>query len=202
VEERCYYLCRVRFRGAEVFVLWYSDDCDGFVRDEAGRLLAASSPESLLDVAAFMGISSEDSEPTGYDFDHLRAWCAAPKASEIDCNTFLDAWNFFDDLARLHECRDTPWARLSRGARLHSSDTPEVRSRKGALPPYDKLFWGCNLPAVTPPGERYEPKWSARDLAQIRRVMKSGLDLFESELRAADNPPQDRPGHQNGSRLQ
>ncbi len=38
MENRLHYLCRVRLNGTLIFVVWYSGDRDGFVRDEAGRL--------------------------------------------------------------------------------------------------------------------------------------------------------------------
>jgi len=41
MEERLHYLCRLRFTGTEMFVVWHSGERDGFVRDEAGRLRAA-----------------------------------------------------------------------------------------------------------------------------------------------------------------
>ncbi len=109
-----------------------------------------------------------NSEPIEYDFDELRAWCALPDATGLDCSAFLNAWNFLDDLAGLHSGSDTPYTRLSRGAAVC----------------YDKLFWGNNLPPVTPPGERFEPVWRADQLSEIRVVLETGLELLESELRA------------------
>src|SRR5437763_4943323 len=53
-----------------------------------------------------------------------------------------DAWNFFDDLTGLHAAPGTEYAQLSRAAAAC----------------YDKLFWGNNLPSVTPPGERLFPQ--------------------------------------------
>jgi hypothetical protein len=50
---------------------------------------------------------------------------------------------------------------------------------------YDKLFRGSNLLAVAPPGERFEPHRRAAELAEIRLVLKAGLDRLETELRAA-----------------
>ena len=67
-----------------------------------------------------------------------------------------------DDLTGLHTGANTPYTRLSRAA-------------AGC---YDKLFWGCNLPPVTPPGERYVPRWRPDELADLRRVMRAGLDLW------------------------
>jgi len=169
MEERFHYLCRVRFDGIVIFVVWHSVERDGFVRDEAGRLRAACTPEALTGIAGARNVVPVNSEPIEYDFDRIRAWCAAPDVAGVDHAAFLDAWNFLNDLAGLHDGADTPYTRLSRGAAECC----------------DKLFWGCNLPAVTPPGERFEPAWQADELIAIRRVLEAGLELFESELRAA-----------------
>jgi len=90
--------------------------------------------------------------------------------ARVDHAAFLDAWNFVNDLAGLHD----------------GADTPSTRLRRGAADCYDKLLWGCNLSGVTPPSERFEPAWQAVELITIHRVMEAGLELFESQQRAAD----------------
>jgi hypothetical protein len=166
VGGRLHYCCSVRLNDIQAFVAWYSDEPDGFVRDLAGRLVTATTPEALTSVGRLLGIALVDQEPADYDFDRIGAWCADPEEAGLDCPEFLNAWNFFDDLAGLHGGADSPFIRLSRGA----SDC------------YDKLFWGCNLPAVTPPGRHFEPAWSVEEVAQIQRVMQAGLRLLEAEL--------------------
>ncbi len=52
MEQRSHYPCRLRLHGAFVFLIWYSDDRDGFVRDHAGRLVIAGTPDALLTVAS------------------------------------------------------------------------------------------------------------------------------------------------------
>jgi len=169
MEERLHYLCRVRLKEIVVFVVWHSGERDGFVRDKAGRLRAACTPEALTATAGARNVLPVNSEPIEYDFDRIRTWCAAPDVAGVDHAAFLDAWNFLNDLAGLHDGADMPYTRLSRGA----------------AECYDKLFWGSNLPAVTPAGERFEPAWQADELIEVRRVLEAGLELFESELRAA-----------------
>jgi len=173
MDDRLYYPCRVQFGGAAVFVVWYTDSLDGFVRDDAGRLLTALTLDGLETRAGTRGIRLAVAEQADYDFDRIRAWCAAPDAAGVDCPAFLNAWNFLDDLAGLHGGADTPYTRLSRGAASC----------------YERLFWGCNLPAVTPPGKRFDPTWSASELDEIRRVLEAGLDALGSELRAAPGAP-------------
>jgi hypothetical protein len=171
MDERLHYPCRVQLNGSAVFVIWYSDERDGFVLD-GGRLLTACTADALTVAARARGIPLVNDAPADYDFDRIRAWCAAPVGARIDCRAFLNAWNFLDDLAGLSTGADTEYSRQSR--------------RSAAS--YDKLFWGSNLPAVTPLGERYDPVWDADELIEIRRVMNAGLGLLVSEFQAANRP--------------
>lgn len=162
METREYYPCRVLLNGESRLVAWYTNDIDGFLRDSAGRLVVVE------DVAAF-GVRLEEAEPADYDFDGIRSWCASPDVAMVDCSAILNAWNFLDDLARLHVGGDGPYVRVSREAATV----------------YDKLFWGDNLAAVTPPGERYIPVWSPEELLTIRGVLEAGLPVLELELAGA-----------------
>lgn len=173
MKDRDHYLCRVRLNEIVVFVVWYSGEPDGFARDDAGRLRAACTPEALTATAEMRDLLLASEAQADYDFDRIRAWCTAPDEAGIDCATFLNTWNFLDDLARLPDGGETRYTRLSRDAAAC----------------YDKLFWGSNLPAVTPPGKRFEPDWRADELAEVQLVMAAGLDLLESELSAAGIRP-------------
>jgi len=153
----------------DAFVVWYEDERDGFVRCPNGRLLAAESIEDLKAAAVGMGLLLVPDDVVEYDFDRLREWCRRPTTEGVECSEFLNAWNFFDDLAGLHDHPGTAYAQLSRSA--------------GEC--YDKLFWGNNLPSVTPPGEQFTPSWSADEVERIRQVMEAGLELVEVELRGA-----------------
>ena len=164
-----YYLCRVWLGGEARFVAWFTADLDGFLRDPRGRLVVAGN-------AGALGVPLAATETAEYDFDRIQAWCAAPDPAGVDCRSFLDSWNFLDDLTGLHAGADTPHTCLSRAA--------------GGV--YDKLFWGNNLPAVTPPDERYAPAWSASELAAIRGVFESGLGVLAAEL--AGSAPDAEPG--------
>jgi hypothetical protein len=146
--DRTYFACHVRLNDSDAFVIWYQDERDGFIRQPDERLVVAKSIEDLEEAAARIGSALAWEQPTEYDFDRLRDWCRHPSAETVECAAFLNAWNFFDDLARIHENPHSSYANLSRKA----------------APTYDRLFWGNELPSVTPPDERYCPDWSADDL--------------------------------------
>jgi hypothetical protein len=71
----------------------------------------------------------------------------------------LDAWNFLGDA--LEPTDD--------GGQFDavSDEASDV---------YEKLFWSCNLPAVTPPGERFLPMWRTEEGDTIRRVLEVGVE--------------------------
>ena len=103
VKARLYYKCRLRLKATVMFVIWYTDDRDGFVRDEGGRLLVAQTAAALAEAAKAQEIDLVKNETAEYDFDRIRAWCLAPDSAGIDYSGFLNAWNFFDDLAGLSD---------------------------------------------------------------------------------------------------
>ena len=154
-----YYPCRVRLDGCDRFVAWYTAEHDGFARHPDGRLVVAATLDGL-------DVPWTESHLTVYDFDRVQNWCETPEQSAIDCPAFLDAWNFLDDLAEFHA-----------GARA-----PYTRASQTAGDCYNRLFWSNNPPAITPPGERFVPSWSAEDLVAIREVFETGFGVLRSEL--------------------
>jgi hypothetical protein len=70
-----------------------------------------------------------------YDLDAIADWCRSPSASTVDCDTFINAWNLLNDI-----CLTIPWL------------VEPFRSGQYNVV-YYKLFWGLNLPSLTPEGE-------------------------------------------------
>jgi hypothetical protein len=48
---------------------------------------------------------------------------------------------------------------------------------------YDRLFWGNNLPSMTPPDRCFHPEWSPDDLAALAEVLWAGLEMFQTRIR-------------------
>jgi hypothetical protein len=109
----------------------------------------------------------EDEKPILYDLDFIAAWVAVP-VEPVDCVQVLNAWNLFTDIsASVHSPRNSAFETL--------------KSRSRVL--YDKIFWGNNLPAVTPIGEHFVPSWSQSELRSIAEILAAGLHLFTSCVR-------------------
>jgi hypothetical protein len=58
--------------------------------------------------------------------------------------------------------------------RFHALDVDDMTAR-GAEKIYDKLFFGNNLPAITPAGVSYEPVWSHDEIETLSRIYRLGL---------------------------
>jgi hypothetical protein len=153
------YVCMARLDGAERWFFWDRGDetPDRVVVDGAGSIVCFRSERDAR-------TSSSDVSPERaaiYDLDTIEAWCRS-NSGAVDCPVLLNAWNLFGDLPR-----------------GHLFDAADAR----ATGVYDKLFFGCNLPAVTPPGEHYVPTWTPAELHELKRVLLLGLADVRARLR-------------------
>jgi len=163
--DRKYYILWYRLGGSDSYLIWHSNEQDGVLIDEGGCVLSFRDRGSLLSYAERQGIIIEAEEPILHNLDGLEAWLKSGDAYLIDCNNFNSAWNLFADVS----------ASMSGGFDPDKEATRKV---------YDKLFWGCNPPGVTPEGEHYRPVWTKRELKIMRDVMSSGLQMFRSSVRS------------------
>ena len=162
MDKKLYYLCRFQLNGS-CFVIWYTNDDDGLLHESTGRLFTFSTEEGALTHAAVSGLILEDGPPMHFDFDSLARWCERPSAETIDCSGFLNAWNMLFDA----------------GALQAGDFDRDV---------YDKLFWGNNLPAVTPLGETYTPRWTLDEMRKLQLILGRGIDRLRAKLEAAAMP--------------
>jgi hypothetical protein len=154
-----YYLSEFRLDSRRLYVVWYSNDKDGLARLADGKI-ASFADESQ--VHAFCGandMSLMPEPPAVYDFDLIVAWCRQPTAESIDPSSFLNAWNILEDALSV---------------RFYAVNVDDITAL-GAEKIYNKLFFGSNLPAVTPAGESYEPIWSHDEIEILSRIYRLGL---------------------------
>lgn len=141
------------------FFIWYEDENDkNLVYTSDGKVIVFSSEEKARRKAEKLNIKCEDT--CFYDAERLIYWFTTHQ-KETDCNFLIDFWNIFSDIA------------YSVGKELEP-----VRTRRSDRC-YNKLFWGLNLPAVTPEGCEYEPIFTKRERKLIREIMRTGLEIFE-----------------------
>jgi len=67
----------------------------------------------------------------------------------------------------------------------HAGMEGGVEEMRSLYDVYDKLFWGNNLPAMTPPGERFVPTWSAEELEALAALLSAGFAMLSSSMQNA-----------------
>ena len=128
-----------------------------------------SLPQLRADLAVDGLDVDDDDEPDVVDSD--RGWTSvgpAKAGDDLDCP--LETWNALEEVAA-------------------GLGVPMNFKGKIATKAYAKLFWGLNLPSVTPPGEHYLPLWSPREISKIAKVLRSGRSRIQravAERRAAN----------------
>lgn len=169
-----YYPYWCHLDGADAYFLWFTGDAadgsgpDGILLDEAEHVVTFRRLDDLRDYASHRGLSVAEVNPQPLDLDAVERWLAAARKTTVDCVTFLNAWNLFSDLAS-----------AVRGGPAHIDDRREGRI-------YDKLFWGNNLPALTPRGKHYTPIWSKSEVGRMRNVLAKGMLLLRDRLCSSD----------------
>lgn len=133
--------------------------------DGEGFMVTFRHLNDLQDYAACRRLTVvPDANAEPLDLDVVERWLEAARKTTVDCGTFLNAWNLFSDLATTFQ-----------GRTAHIDGQREDRI-------YNKLFWGNNLPALTPPGKHYEPTWSKSEVDRMRNVLAKGMGLFRARL--------------------
>jgi type I restriction-modification system DNA methylase subunit len=147
----------------EAYLIWIGNDQDSVMTTNNGKVICYLNSEALLEDANVSGLVIEPELPTLLNLDRLSTWLQKKDAQAVDCEMFLKAWNLFQDVATsINEAFDT--------------------DRKITNKIYEKLFFGNNLPAITPKGKKYQPTWTMQELKAIRKVMSNGLALFRENL--------------------
>lgn len=164
--ERLHYATVFRLDGSDRFLVWYTDDVDGVLLDESKRIATFRSPSAVQAYMENLGLNLVDGTPEVYDFDRIAGWVEEPGAESIDCVGMLNAWNVLADTTNTLSCK--------------------LFEPRGANLVYDKLFWGNDLEVLTPPGEHYEPMWSAAEVGILAGVLSAGLSALRTAIGRLD----------------
>jgi hypothetical protein len=162
----------VSYAGIAHVLLWLQDDIDLVLTRPSKRILDFASTRAATQYARGEGYQVASEELAMIHLD----WIAQGHAfliGDIDCSEALAAWNLFADIA----------------ASIPERASAFLAKDKKPSGTYDKLFWGNNIPAVTPAGEHFEPAWSRDELAEMESVLVAGLMLFCKNLEAASSAP-------------
>jgi hypothetical protein len=156
------YPYRVFFDHEERVLLWVTTNgSDRFKALDDGSLFVARSrsdvEQRLGKEAALVRWDEEASLDMDEFWTKVNGLRVARSSSVLTCKVILEGWNFFDDVL----------GTLSKPELLKSSKSPALKKI------YDKLFFGNNLKAVTPPGQSYNPRWTAEEISSFKRAMQS-----------------------------
>lgn len=155
------------FGDSSDFLIWYEDEnMKDRVYTSNGEVITFPSEEQARKKAEKLGLEA-DKKTVFYDVERLIYWFEMHQR-EIDCDFLIDFWNLFSDIAS-----------------SIGKDLEPVRTRR-INRCYNKLFWGLNLPAVTPEGCEYEPIFTKRERKLIREIMRTGLEIFEKNYSWGD----------------
>ncbi|MDD3483973.1 hypothetical protein [Azovibrio restrictus] len=158
------YIVLLQACGREHFLLWQSggNAPDMYVLQPGkASFLAGATRADLLAGAAKLGCCVADQEPEIMDMDRSFRMLAALRpercSSTRTCAQLLNGWNTLEDMAR------------SIGIPM---DVPDPEEKASLDLAYEKLFYGNNLPALTPEGERFNPLFTARERQIMRRYLR------------------------------
>ena len=157
-----YYPCVARVESSNVFFLWFTNDIDG-VHLEDGDLLTFDSISDCLGFAMSRNFSMGDREPTLFEIDPIWQWLQTFDCGTVDPLMLLNIWNLIEDFLRSRAPNNDPFPLAKCGV-------------------YDKLFWASNLPAVTPPGQRFDPEWSTDERREIATILTEPFSEFRGAL--------------------
>jgi len=141
---------------------------DTFKVDKNGTLISSSTINALKRILDYDSENIYWSDYAEINFDKF--WIALEnlrinRASDIKtCKILLDGWNFIEDMGRTFKLSE------------------EMKRLKSHIlcNAYDKIFWGNNLPAVTPEGNYYSPLWSTEEISSLRNEFKYIWKIFTS----------------------
>jgi hypothetical protein len=168
--EKSFFALWFRLYRKDGYLLWIGDDDQDSVFVDEDRLIPVFRSESALALyARARNIEIVNEEPILHDLDLVKAWLRQPD-QPIDSRAVLAAWNLFTDVGNGIEMAFTGRQRDKLTRRI-----------------YDKLFFGNNLPGVTPPNEYYIPQWSAAERVRLVSVITQGLQLFERNSKEMEN---------------
>lgn len=160
VFDNMLYPVQIVWSGQVFFALWYRSDTDGFLLREPGKLRTFPDRDAAVSFCRRQGYIPSSEEALFSD-----AFLPDLQAGNVDCQTVLNWWNLLADLAH-----------------TVGQPFPGDRTEGPVQDVYNKLFYGCNLPALRKKGPLYIPAWSAEEIQAILQVLEAGFSLLHKAL--------------------
>ena len=155
-----YYLVAIIYKKMKYYTIWKTDLVDEFETKER-KVILFESINDAIDYLDNINLRFQTDEITTYDLDWFMGKCIYMKYD--DCKSILLYWNMFSDMARSVEIQ-------------FKGDDKKYNKI------YNKLFWGNNLPTVTPKGKQYNPIWSNSERKIITAILLEGIEIVKNQL--------------------
>jgi hypothetical protein len=157
------------YKGKKTILIWQTNGRDTFKLVSPKRLLQAPTLMNLKRQLRTEAAQVHWSERAEIDFDKF--WTALENlrsnraSSRRTCSVLLKGWNFIEDMGRTFNLKKEM-------KRLRSKLLDKA---------YEKIFYGCNLPSVTPNGKSYSPLWSTAEIKALRTEHRAVWQSFISQ---------------------
>lgn len=157
------------YKSKKTVLIWQTNGRDTFRWVSPKCLLQASTVMNLKRQLRAEAAQVHWSEHAEIDFDKF--WTAleslrANRASSSEtCSVLLKGWNFIEDMGRTFNLKKEM-------KRLRSKLLDKA---------YEKVFYGCNLPSVTPKGKSYRPLWSTAEIKSLRTEHRAVWQSLRSQ---------------------
>ena len=164
-----YFCYSLKMNSKEYYFIWASyegeEDRNDKVLTKGKGILSFTDKEKCLKYAEKTGIDvvEEGEDDVLFSLNVRKKF--RYKNRKKDCEYFIKIWNLVSDInysfgrMTIAECRN---------------DETDVL--------YDKMFWGLNLPVVTPEGEEWIPVFTNREEKLIRSLHKTFLRTLRKYL--------------------
>lgn len=162
IEDVEYYIVYFVFNNTQkYYTIWHTSVNEGFVLCEDTMHIKTFKEESAL---------KEFAKEYNYKLeeDITEILCDESKLlnyEDLNCDRLLMFWNIVSDVARTVNVR-------------FSGDSKE----NAIASIYNKLFYGCNLPAVREEDSDFCPKWLQCEMLLTERIVKEGLKILTEEI--------------------
>ena len=170
--SRTYYAVRYLLDGKIRFLIWHTgDEADGVYLGQDGAVSIFKTLAELVRYAQSHDLSQlKLGDQHFHNLDVIKVWLKRKRPGQIHCEAFLNAWNLLGDVS----------ASVGIGSDPDPNRTQNI---------YQKLFWGSNIPAITPPGKHFTPLWSGAEVTVMREVLGAGLSHFRNHVRLRSVSP-------------
>jgi hypothetical protein len=134
---------------------------------------------TLRDLKVFAsteGLALEDEDPDDFllvNLDTVAHWLKLKqmkRSRRVDCPVFLNAWNLFEDFSHTVGANFDPnKGPLGPFDDLSNAGTKEDLDKGRTDKIYAKIFWGNNLPSLTPPVNSTRPSGAGKNYRLFMR---------------------------------